>query len=70
MEMVLSNGFCEMSQAEVNNVNGGYKGWQGGMCSLGGALLVSCSVPVLFANPGAGLTIMGAGFALMDLDEN
>lgn len=70
MEDVLTNGFCELTQNDKMVVSGGFTGWQGGACSFLGALAVCCAVPICFANPGAGLSLMGAGFSVMDLDEN
>ena len=61
MEMVLSNGFCEMSLDEVMSIDGG---WDWGTVLAGTSLVVAC-VGVTIATGGIGLCsvplILGAG---------
>lgn len=69
MELVLSNEFCELSQNEMEGVDGG-AGAKEGAWAFAGSLLIVCSVPVCFANPAVGLELMGTGFVLLDKSYN
>lgn len=50
MELVLNNGFCNLSMDEMNLVNAG--GWREFGYALGGTLLIA-GAPIVAAAPGA-----------------
>lgn len=54
MEMVLNNGFCEMSQDEMNLVDGGSKAAAQAVLLIGGAVLLGVGAPVVGAVAGIG----------------
>ncbi len=64
MEMVLSNGFCELSELEKVDIDAG--GWKSALCVFGGTVGLAWSIPVACLNPGAGLALAGASLAAID----
>lgn len=64
MEMVLHNGFCELSENEVMDIDAG--GWKSALCVFGGVVGLAWSIPVGCLNLGAGLALAGASIAAID----
>lgn len=66
MEMVLNNGFCEMSQDEMMIIAAG--GWREFGYAFGGALLIA-GAPIVAAAPGGGwiaaAEMLGSGIAMI-----
>jgi lactobin A/cerein 7B family class IIb bacteriocin len=64
MEMVLTNGFYEMTQNEMELVDGG-SGKQAA-CIFLGVVGLAWSVPTTILNPGVGLVLAGSSLACID----
>lgn len=64
MQGALSNGFCEMSQNEKEQLSGG--NIKEGACTFLGIVGLAWSLPVSFLNPGAGLALAGGSLACLD----
>ena len=56
MELVLNNGFCNLSMDEMNLVNAG--GWREFGYALGGTLLIA-GAPIVAVAPGGGWIAAG-----------
>ena len=66
MEMVMSNGFAELSANEMMDVDGGGKGGTV-FAAFGGCILVAnAPVGALLGGPGLGLTMAVTGCACLD----
>lgn len=64
MEMVLNNGFSEMTDEQLFDLDGG--GWKSALCIFGGIVGLAWSIPVSICNPAAGMTLAGASFCAID----
>ncbi len=65
MEMILGNGFCEMSQENLMEVDGGLN-WKKALAVFAGTVGLAWSLPVGVLNPGAGLVLAGSSCASLD----
>lgn len=61
MEMVLRNGFCEMTSEEMEFLTGG--GWAQFGYIFGGGLLIAASPYVAYVNVAGGVGVFGMGLA-------
>lgn len=65
MSMVLNNGFCEMTENEMMELEGG--GWFSGvMAFVGGVGMAASPALGLFFSPGTGMAVFSASCAAMD----
>ncbi len=65
MEMILGNGFCEMSQEEMMETDGG--GWKTALSAFAGTIAVAFTpVGCVLGGPGVGAGMFGLGCAALD----
>lgn len=65
MEVKKSNGFYEMTEDEMVEIDAG--GWKSALCIFGGTVGLAWSIPIGCLNPGAGLMLAGASLAALDV---
>lgn len=63
-------GFMELKSEMLCDVNGGFTGWRGGLCTFAGSFGLLWSLPIFCVNPGAGMLLAGGSLSLLDQDEN
>lgn len=66
MEMVLNNGFYELTENDFYDIEGGIAKWKKVLYITGGTILLANSLAIgVVATPGVGVTAAGTGLALI-----